>query len=127
LHPVENCNDPLQFYCYVDASYILHPDSTSHTGYLIKFEKSGSFFSKSMKQKLVAATSSTHAETIALFSFVKDIRYLLDLSNELRIRIGTPIMFVEDNNKPLVQLTELHANGMKKCKHFLMMVAYVTL
>jgi hypothetical protein len=58
LHPVESCNDPLQFYCYVDASYILHPDSTSHTGYLITFEKSGSFFSKSMKQKLVA-TSST--------------------------------------------------------------------
>jgi hypothetical protein len=37
----------------VDPSYILHP------GYFITFEKSGSFFSKSMKQKLVA-TSSTH-------------------------------------------------------------------
>jgi hypothetical protein len=77
-----------------------------------------------MKQKLVA-TSSTHAETIALFSLVKDIRYLLlDLSNELQIRIGTPIMVFEDN-KPLVQLTEMQANGMKKCKHFLMMVAYI--
>jgi hypothetical protein len=123
LHPVENYNDPLQFYCYVDAPYILHPDSTSHTGYLITFEKSGSFFSKSIKQKLVAI-SSTHAETIALFSLVKEIRYLLDLSDEVRIRIGTPIMVFEDN-KPLVQLTELHANGMKKCEHFLMMVAYI--
>jgi hypothetical protein len=28
---------------------------------------------------------------------------------------------VFEDNKPLVQLTELHANGMKKCKHFLMM------
>jgi hypothetical protein len=99
LHLVENCNDPLQYYCYVDASYILHPDSTSHTGYLITFEKSGSFVSKSMKKNLVAA-SSTHAETIALFSLVKDIRYLLDLSDELRIRIGTPIMVFDDNKKP---------------------------
>jgi hypothetical protein len=65
-------NDPLQFYSYVDASYILHPDSTSHTGYLITFEKSGSFFSKLMKQKLVAI-SSTHAETIALFSLKQEV------------------------------------------------------
>jgi hypothetical protein len=70
--------------------------TTSWVISLITFEKSGSFFSKSMKQKLVV-TSSTHAETVALFSFVKDIRYLLDLSNELWIRIGAPIMVFEDN------------------------------
>jgi hypothetical protein len=34
-------------------------------------------------------------------------------------------MMVFEDNKPSVQLTELYANRMKKCKHFLMMVAYI--
>jgi hypothetical protein len=33
-------------------------------------------------------------------------------------------MVFEDNKPLVVQLMELHANGMKKCKHFLMKVAY---
>ena len=122
LHPLDK-NDVIQFYCYVDASYLLHPDSHSHTGYLITFDKSGSFFSKSIKQKNIA-TSSTHAETIALYTLVKDIIYLIDLCSELKLRLKTPILVFEDN-KPLVQMTQQNANGMKKCKHFLMSIAYI--
>jgi hypothetical protein len=118
-----NKNNPLTFYCYVDASYFLHPDSSSHTGYLITFDKSGSFFSKSIKQKNIA-TSSTHSETIALFTLIKDIIFLIDLCNELKINLKAPILVFEDN-KPLMQLAQQNANGMRKCKHFLMMIAYI--
>jgi hypothetical protein len=39
--------DPLQFYCTVDASYLLHPDSKGQTGYTIGLYKEGTFYKAS--------------------------------------------------------------------------------
>jgi hypothetical protein len=62
-----------QLKCYVDASsYLIHSDSKSHTGYTLSFGDTGTFFSRSLKQSLVA-TSSTHAEMKGLYSLVQDI------------------------------------------------------
>ena len=36
--------------CYVDASYLTHPDSKSHQGYCLCFGDIGSFYSKSATQ-----------------------------------------------------------------------------
>ena len=44
--------------CYVDASYLTHPDSKSHQGYCLSFGDIGSFYSKSSRQQLIS-TSST--------------------------------------------------------------------
>ena len=119
-----NDNSPFfQLHCYVDASYLIHPDSKSHTGYSITFGDSGTFYAKSLKQTLVA-TSSTHAETRALYTLVQDIVYILTLCNEISIPITLPAIIFEDNN-PVKLLSMSQAKGMKRCKHFLMLLAYI--
>jgi len=70
----------------VDASYLTHKDSHSHTSYNLKFGTQGTCFSKSMKQSTIA-TSSTHAETIACFTLIKDIIFVEYICKE----IGRPI------------------------------------
>ena len=45
----QHCGYPLTIYCYVDALYLLHSDSKSHTGYTISFGPTVSFISKSKK------------------------------------------------------------------------------
>ncbi len=67
LHPAQEKNAPLKLICHVDALYLAHSDAKSHTGYCLSFGNFGSFYSKSLKQKLVA-TSSTHAEIRALYT-----------------------------------------------------------
>ena len=49
----------IQFYCEVDASYLIHPDSKGHTGYTIGLHPN---CNRSTKQTLVS-TSSTHEES----------------------------------------------------------------
>ena len=66
-------NRDLILKCYVDASYLTHPDSESHHGYCIG--GIGSFYSKSSKQQLIS-TSSTQSEVRALQSLVIDISLL---------------------------------------------------
>ena len=87
------------------------------------FDKSGAFFSKSVKQRIVA-TSSTHSETIALFSLIKDLVFIINLCEELSFKINTPTLIFEDN-KPLIDLTMKGSSGLKKSKHFMMMIAYI--
>ena len=72
--------------CSVDASYLTHRDSHSHSGYTLKFGHQGAFFSRSVKQSTIA-TSSCHAENIAMMSLIKNICFIERLSNE----IGKPI------------------------------------
>ena len=64
-----NSDQPIQLYCTVVASYLLHPDSKGHTGYTIGFYNEGTFYNRSAKQSLVS-TSSTHAEMRAIFTLV---------------------------------------------------------
>ena len=115
--------EPLQLYCHVDASYLTHEDSKSHTGYTLSFGQIGTFFSKSSKQTLVS-TSSTHAEARALYSLLQDIIYVLCICQELDVNIQLPVQVFEDNF-PVVQLTNNLAPKAKKCKHFLMLINFI--
>ena len=51
-------NRDLVLKCYVDASYLTHPDSTSHRGYCLSFGDIGSFYSKSSKQQLIFSSKA---------------------------------------------------------------------
>jgi len=114
----------LQLYCEVDASYLLHTDSRGHTGYCMSLNgTSGTFFNRSMKQQLVA-TSSTHAEMRAIFTLVKDIMYIIILCNEIKVRLHLPAVIMEDNSAVITVTTDDSAFA-KKCKHFLMLINYV--
>ena len=66
----------IQFYCQVDASYLLHRDSKGHTGYAIGLTGGGYFYIRSSKQALVS-TSSAHAEMRAIYTLVKEFFYSL--------------------------------------------------
>jgi uncharacterized membrane protein YGL010W len=109
--------------CYVDASYLTHADSKSHTGYCLSFGELGCFYSKSSKQQLVT-TSSTHAEMRALYSLTIDIVYLVNLCEELGRPIDLPAIVLVDN-QPVIDLVQSAFVKSKRCKHFLMLVQWV--
>jgi len=115
--------DPLQFYCTVDASYLLHPDSKGQTGYTIGLYKEGTFYNRSAKQALVS-TSSTHAEMRAIFTLVKDLLFLFSISTDLQFSIQLPAIIMEDNSAVITITTDDQAY-LKKCKHFLMVINYI--
>jgi hypothetical protein len=59
-----SATNPLNFTAFIDASYGVHPDAKSHSGLVLTLG-SGSIFSRSVKQK-INAKSSTEAELIAV-------------------------------------------------------------
>lgn len=115
--------EPFQLYCYVDASYLIHWDSKSQTGYTLSLGNTGTFYAKSSKQQLVS-TSSTHAETRALYTLVQDIKFIVDLCADIRFPLHLPALVMVDNT-PMKLMCSGEAVGMKKCKHFLMLIAYI--
>jgi hypothetical protein len=123
LHPAQDRNAPLQLICHVDASYLAHPDSKSHTGYCLSFGRFGSFYSKSSKQKLVA-TSSTHAEIRALDTLILDIIYVVHLCSEVGRSIRLPAIIFEEN-QPVIDLTTTLSSKVTQSKHFLMLIEFV--
>jgi hypothetical protein len=115
---------PLVLKCYVDASYLTHSDSKSHTGYCLSFGDIGTFYSKSSKQKLVT-TSSTHAEMRALYSLTQEIVYIVHLCAEMGRPLTLPAIVMEDNQPVIDLVSQTMSKLSKKCKHFLMLVNYV--
>ena len=122
LH-VGDSSNALTLRCYVDASYLTHRDSKSHSGYCMSFGTIGTFYSKSSKQSIVA-TLSTHAELRALYSLVIDIIYVIHLCDELGRPISLPAIILEDN-QPAIQLSDCLSSRTKHSKHFLMLVNYI--
>jgi hypothetical protein len=122
LHRGES-NRALILRCYVDASYLTHADSKSHTGYCMSFGDIGTFYSKTSKQQLVA-TSSTHAEARALYQVVLDIIYVIHLCEELGRPIDLPAIVLEDN-QPVLDLADDHLKRAKKSRHFMMLIHFV--
>ena len=106
----------------VDASYLTHKDSHSHTSYNLKFGSKSTCYSKSMKQSTVA-TSSTHAETIACFTLIKDIIFVECICNEIGRPIELPVTILEDNDA-LITLMNQDGGISKRTKHFLMLIHY---
>jgi hypothetical protein len=117
-------NLPLQFHCEVDASYLIHLDSKSQTGYSIGFVGTpGTFYNRSQKQTLVS-TSSMHSEMRAIYTLVKDLIFLFLLCKELRIQIALPALVMEDNSA-VITVTTIETAYTKKCKHFIMLINYI--
>jgi hypothetical protein len=116
-------NAELKLKCYVDASYLTHNDSKSHTGYCLSLGDMGTFYSKSMKQTLMT-TSSTHAEMRALYQLILEIIYIINLCDELDRPLTLPAIVMEDN-QPVIDLSTDLTKRSKKCKHFLMLINFV--
>ena len=120
----KHSTDPLQLYCHVDASYMLHPDARSHSGYSLSFSPSGpAFFCKSKKQQLVA-TSAMHAETRALYQLTLQIIQLHLVAIEIELPLQLPTIIFEDN-APLIYTTTNPIARTVRCKHFLMILNFI--
>jgi hypothetical protein len=109
--------------CYVDASYLTHPDSKSHQGFCLSFGEIGSFYSKSSKQQLVS-TSSTQSEIRALQTVIVEIIFIIELCKELGRPILLPAIIFEDN-AAVIALSKEMTSRAKRCKHFLMAINYI--
>jgi hypothetical protein len=119
----QHCGYPLTIYCYVDASYLLHSDSKSHTGYTISFGPTGSFISKSKKQNLIS-TSSMHSEARAVYALIQTLINIYVILIELQLPIKLPIIVFEDNESLIYSTSNITAKN-KKCRHFIMLVNFI--
>jgi hypothetical protein len=118
-----NYHLPLRLYTTVDASYLLHGDSRSHTGYTVSFGESGSFYSNSSKQPLVT-TSSTHSEARSVYTLIQIIILLTQLCKEINLPLLEPAYIFEDN-AAVITLANDEFKYVRKCKHFLMLINYI--
>lgn len=112
----------LELNCDVDASYLTHKDSKSHTAFSLGFGRQGKFYSKSVKQSTVS-TSSTHAEGIAMFTLIKLIIYIETLCKEIGRPLKLPINVLEDNDA-LIILMNKDEGVSNRTRHFLMLIHY---
>ena len=105
----------------VDASFNIHRDDRSHSG-MILYIGGSPVFTRSTKQKLVA-TSSMHAEVLALFESIPYIIWLRDLLNELGYR--QPPTTVEQDNKSALAIYDQGWNKSNKTRHISVKYSFI--
>eukprot|EP01034_Spumella_vulgaris_P029580 gene29580-36654_t len=101
-----------------DASYQVHSDGKSHTGYIVTMGDNYSYVhSRSAKQKLTA-TSSTDAEVLAMVESLKQATWIRNILIELRICPRAIITLYQDNRNLLTK--PLHGEPFQKHRRTLM-------
>ena len=114
---------PLEAWC--DASYAIHPDGRSHSGYGFRLAGTGSglFYARSTKQTNVAL-SSTEAELNAAVECVKDVVWFRELRAEIGMSELEPTAIYVDNAS-LITLATSYSGNHKRVKHFLVRLNYL--
>jgi predicted nuclease of predicted toxin-antitoxin system len=113
------CKD-LKLFCCCDASYGVHKDRKSHTGFLLKL--GGALInSGSVKQKHTAI-SSTDAEIIALAEATKTIIWVTNLLKEIT-DFDSVAEIAQDNRSAIWLTTE--PSKAKRSKHLLTKIAFI--
>ena len=115
------CED-MRLSASVDASMGIHRDDHGHTGMTLSISGSP-IFSRSTKQKTVA-TSSTHAEILALYDSVPYIIWLRDLLNELGYS-QTDRTVVEQDNKSALSIYEQGWSKSDKTRHISIKYSFI--
>ena len=105
-----------QIHAYVDASYVIHPDSLSHYGLVICLgDTSYAFHSKPSPIKTVCP-SSTEAEIHAANEARSDLLHAVDLLTEIG-HPQKPVVFYEDNQAVISLMVKSDFNYQTKSKH----------
>jgi hypothetical protein len=109
--------EELQLYCHCDASYGIHKEGRSHTGFVIYMGYTNSYvFAKSSKQK-IGSTSSTDAEIIALVDSLKVLVWLKNVLTELDIVQVKSATVYQDNKSGIYMITDI--SKCNRSKHLL--------
>jgi hypothetical protein len=98
-----------------DASYACHHDAKGHSGFLCSLGGS-TIFARSVKQKLVAKSSS-EAELLAVNLAADECIYLRHLLEELGYPQSAPTVILQDNNSAIIMAGKAEL-GTKRTKHF---------
>lgn len=115
--------DTAVIFSYMDASYAVHWNALSHTGFTVQLgEHGGPLCVKSSKQKLVA-TSSTEAELIALHDHLDIVLWLRELLIEFNYDIQ-PATIYQDNQSTIKLADKGHGN-FKRTKHINVRYFYI--
>ena len=115
------CTD-LQLHCHCDASYGVHADGRSHTGFVVYMGKTLSYMhAKSNKQK-TGSTSSTDAEIIALVDSMKVVVWLKNILLELDREQPSAAVVYQDNKSGMVMVTDV--SKCSRSKHILTKINY---
>ncbi len=111
-------------YAYSDASFISHSDGKSHMGFCIGYgSKSGFFYARSAKQKMVTR-SSTESEAYTAVEATKDIIYFRNVLAELGYPLTSPSPLLVDN-KSLIELATRFSGNHKRVRHFLVRIHFL--
>jgi len=119
--------DNLTLNCYCDASYGVHIDGRSHSGYFFSYGIDNNSFihARSFKQKLTAI-SSTDAEIIAGCTASTTAVCLLNTHNEIHSALGNGLLtvrFHQDNKSAIWLYTE--PSRYRRSKHILVKISYI--
>ena len=98
---------------YVDASHGIHADGKGHSGMLIQYNNN-LIICKSRKQKIVSL-SSTETELIALSDSTSFIIYILNVFNELDIKINNKTIF--QDNLSTIKMIQNEKPTSQRVKH----------
>jgi hypothetical protein len=111
-------------YAYSDASFISHSDGKSHMRFCIGYgSKSGFFYARSAKQKMVTL-SSTESEAYTAVEATKDILYFRNVLAELGFPLTSPTSLQVDN-KSLIELATRFSGNHKRVRHFLVRIHFL--
>ena len=114
--------ESLQLNMHCDASYGVHTDGKSHTGFAITLGNLLSYvMCKSAKQKLVSS-SSTEAEILAMVDCLKVAIWIRSILEELDLEPLQPMKLYQDNKSAIIMTTS--ESKYKNAKHILTKVAY---
>jgi hypothetical protein len=114
--------EELQLYAHCDASYTVHQDGRSHTGFVIYMGGNCSYIlAKSCKQK-VGATSSTDAEIIALVDCLKVATWLKNILTDFDISPVGRVTIAQDNKSGMTMINDV--SKCKRSKHILAKLNY---
>ena len=92
----KSCERPTQMIGYVDSNFATDiNDRRSTTGYIVIL--GGSVISWKLKKQGSTTLSSTEAEYVALSQCACELKFLIMLLKEVRVRLKLPIMIREDN------------------------------
>lgn len=119
----------LTLFCDCDASYGIHNDGKSHTGYIVRLGQSRTdssyLASRSIKQKLTAI-SSTDAEIIALTDATRLIIWLQQLIQQLFATTqytSQPAVITQDNQSAIHLTTQ--STKLQRSRHILTKISFI--
>ena len=114
-HRVSSSSLSLSLHAFADASYNVHKDNKSHTGYLVCIGAYSAPLLYGCKKQSITADSSTVAELIAAHSVTKELQWCMNMLTELGFTLSSTPLLLQDNMSTIKIFNQQGNKG--KTKH----------